>query len=115
LIDGSASIEFAAGSSANHFAATAAGTLILDHSFHFSGTVGGFDGNDRMDRSDLAFANGITMNYTANQEGTGGTLSVSDGVHTTNVTLLGQFTADGFQASDDQHTGTWIEYHPIIG
>ena len=42
------------------------------------------------------------MNYTANAEGTGGILSVSDGTHTANITLLGQYAADGFQAGDDQ-------------
>ena len=52
------------------------------------------------------------MTYAANQDGTGGTLTVSDGTDTANITLLGQYTADGFQAADDQHLGTLITYHP---
>jgi Ca2+-binding RTX toxin-like protein len=114
-IDGNATLEFGAASSANTtFAATAAGRLILDDSFDFGGSVSGLDGNDRVDFSDIAFAMGVAMNYTANQDGTGGTLSVSDGSHTANITLLGQYSEYGFQASDDQRAGTVVTYHPSI-
>jgi len=51
------------------------------------------------------------MSYAANQQGTGGTLIVSDGAHTAKITVLGQYSADGFQASDDHHNGTLINYH----
>jgi len=51
------------------------------------------------------------MSYAANQQGTGGTLTVSDGTHTANINILGQNTADGFQAADDHHNGTLISYH----
>jgi hypothetical protein len=35
-------------------------------------------------------ATGATLNYAANQDGTGGTLSVSDGARTANIVMLGQ-------------------------
>ena len=103
LKNGTATLEFGAASSANTtFAADAAGTLQLDDSFEFSGIVSGLDGNDRLDFSDIQFSDQLQMNYIANAEGTGGILSVSDGTHTANITLLGQYAADGFQAGDDQ-------------
>jgi hypothetical protein len=116
LINGTATLEFGAASSANTtFAADAAGTLELHDSFDFTGIVSGFDGNDRLDLADIQFNGQVQVNYTANAAGTGGTLSVSDGTHTANISLLGQFTAAGFEATDDQHLGTLITYHPPVG
>ena len=48
---------------------------------------------------------------TLDQAGTGGTLSVTDGVHTANITLLGQYDPAGFQTEADKNTGTLISYH----
>jgi hypothetical protein len=115
MISGTATLEFGAASSANTtFAADAAGTLQLDDSFDFSGVVSGLDGNDHLDLADIQFSGQLQMNYTANAGGTGGTLSVSDGTHSANITLLGQYDAGGFQANDDQHMGTLVTYHPPI-
>ncbi len=90
------------------------GTLKLDDGDAFTGAISGFDGNDQLDLADIDFGLIATMTYAANQDGTGGTLTVSDGTDTANITLLGQYTADGFQAADDQHLGTLITYHPPI-
>ena len=112
-ISGTASLEFGSASSANTtLAADAAGSLILDDSFHFSGTVAGFDGNDYFDLADVLFANGVTLDYAANQDGTGGTLSVSDGAHTASIALLGQYDAAGFQSAADSTSGTLVTYDP---
>ena len=62
----------------------------------------------------LDWFSAASVTYAENQQGTGGTLTVSDGSHTANITLLGQYAADGFQASDDHHAGTLIAYHPPI-
>jgi hypothetical protein len=113
LISGTASLEFGAASSANTtFAADAAGALILHDSFHFSGTVTGFDGNDRLDFHDISFADGVTLNYAANQGGTGGTLSVSDGAHSALIALLGQYDAADFHSTADASGGTLVTYDP---
>jgi len=73
--------------------------------------VSGFNGDDRLDLLDVNFASGATLKYTANADNTGGTLSVTDGVHTANIALLGQYDAAGFQTEADKNTGTLISYH----
>ncbi len=49
----------------------------------------------------------------ANQAGTGGTLSVTDGAHTANIGLLGQYDPAGFQTEADKGIGTLISYHHL--
>ncbi|MFK4723649.1 VCBS repeat-containing protein [Bradyrhizobium niftali] len=111
-ISGSATLEFGAASSANvTLDAQATGTIVLHDSFDFSGVVSGFNGDDNLDLLDVAFGADTTASYVANQVGTGGTLSVTDGVHTANITLLGQYDPAGFQTEADKTTGTLISYH----
>jgi hypothetical protein len=113
-ISGSATIEFGAASSAKvALDAQATGTIVLHDSFDFSGVVSGFNGDDRLDLLDVNFASGATLKYTANADNTGGTLNVADGVHTANITLLGQYDAAGFQTEADKTTGTLISYHDL--
>src|SRR5258708_7649064 len=98
LISGSAVLEFRA-ASAQHifFSPGSTGTLMLDHGFDFTGTVSGMISNDHIDLLDFNVAEGTTLNYTPNADGTGGTLSVTDGAHTANIALLGKFDPAGFQ------------------
>ncbi|WP_312014975.1 VCBS domain-containing protein [Bradyrhizobium sp. AUGA SZCCT0160] len=111
LIDGVATIEFEAASSANvTFAAEATGTLKLGDSFDFSGIVSGFDEDDQIDLLDITFGEGTSVSYAENSEETGGTLTVSDGVHTANISLFGDYSADGFVFSADDTTGTLLSY-----
>ncbi|MBR1251464.1 VCBS domain-containing protein [Bradyrhizobium sp. AUGA SZCCT0169] len=111
LIDGVATIEFEAASSANvTFAAEATGTLKLGDSFDFSGIVSGFDEDDQIDLLDVTFGEGTSVSYAENSEETGGTLTVSDGVHTANISLFGDYSADGFVFSADATTGTLLSY-----
>jgi hypothetical protein len=111
-ISGSATLEFGAASAANvALGAQATGTIVLHDSFDFSGVVSGFNGDDHLDLLDVSFGAGTTASYLANQAGTGGTLSVTDGVHTANITLLGQYDPAGFQTEADKNTGTLISYH----
>ncbi|WP_069275878.1 beta strand repeat-containing protein [Bradyrhizobium elkanii] len=113
LISGAGSIEFGAASAAGvTFDTTAAGHLILDDAFHFSGTVCGFDGNDDIDIKGISFGAGTTLSFTENQTGTGGTLTVSDGAHTANIVLLGQYDPNGFAEKADATNGTMITYDP---
>ncbi|RZM94518.1 adhesin, partial [Bradyrhizobium genosp. SA-3] len=115
LMDGVATLEFGAASSTKiTLDAGATGTIVLHDSFDFSGVVSGFDGNDHLDLLDVAFGVGTTASYVANQAGTGGTLSVTDGVHTADIALLGQYDAAGFQTEADKNTGTLISYHNYL-
>ncbi|MGX1415654.1 VCBS domain-containing protein [Bradyrhizobium elkanii] len=113
LISGAGTIEFGSASAAGvTFDTTAAGHLILDDAFHFSGTVSGLDGNDDIDIKGISFGAGTTLSFTENQAGTGGTLTVSDGVHTANIVLLGQYDPTGFAEKADTTNGTVITYDP---
>ena len=110
LIDGNGAFEFGGAFGENvSFDANAAGTLKLDHSVDFSGMVSGFNSNDVLDLADIA-AGSATLSYTANADGTGGTLTATDGTHTANVKLTGQYEAANFHASADTGMGTLIEY-----
>jgi hypothetical protein len=115
IIDGTATLQFGAPSSMQTtFGQDAAGTLRLDDSLDFSGVVSGFGKDDHLDLSDIKFGAGVTHDYLPNAQGTGGTLTVSDGVHTANISLLGQYTAENFHVSDDHHAGTQITYGWLI-
>ena len=117
VMDGVASIEFGAAASTNvTFNAGASGTLKLANSFDFSGIVSGFNQNDHIDLLDMAFGAGTTAGYVENQAGTGGTLSVTDGAHTANIALLGQYSADDFTVAADDTTGTLLSFrdHLVI-
>jgi hypothetical protein len=110
-MDGVATLEFGAASSANvTLDAGATGKIVLHDSFDFSGLVSGFNGDDHLDLLDVAFGAGTSVSYLANQEGNGGTLTVSDGAHTANISLLGQYSADGFTAAADDTFGTLLSY-----
>jgi hypothetical protein len=111
LIDGAATLEFGAASSANvTFDAGATGTLKLADSFDFSGIVSGASATNHLDLLDVAFGAGTTANYLENHDGTGGTLSVTDGAHTVNIALLGQYSAGSFATAADDTTGTLLTY-----
>jgi hypothetical protein len=114
LISGSAAFEFAAASSENTtFAPGSNGTLVLDHSFDFSGIVSGMTASSHIDLLDVDFASGTALNYAAKADGSGGILSIADGTHTASIALEGHFDPAGFQAGADQAKGTLISYHDI--
>jgi archaellum component FlaF (FlaF/FlaG flagellin family) len=113
LISGSATLEFgAASSAATTFAANASGTLKLDDVLDFTGTVAGFNGHDQLDLGNVQFGGALTLNYSANTAGTGGTLTVSDGTQTENIAFSGQYDTGGFHLASDGTTGTLITYTP---
>ncbi|WP_456784475.1 cadherin domain-containing protein [Bradyrhizobium sp. USDA 4516] len=113
LISGAGTIEFGAASAAGvTFDVTAAGHLILDDAFHFSGTVSGLDGNDDIDLKGISFGANTAVSFAENQAGTGGTLTVSDGAHTASIVLLGQYDPAGFAEKADTTNGTVITYDP---
>ena len=112
IIDGSGTVDFAAASSANVvFGKGAAGTLKLEDSFHFiSGTISGFNGAAAIDLMDISSAT-ASIAYHKNAQGTGGVLTVSDGTHAAQLSLLGQYSADNFNIVPDHVHGTLITVH----
>jgi large repetitive protein len=89
---------------------TASGTLQLDQSALFAGSVSGFGSDDHLDLADVQFSGATTVSYAANQDNSGGVLTVSDGAHTANIALSGQYSADGFHAGADAGMGTLVSY-----
>ena len=82
------------------------GTLQLDASSSFAGTVAGLAGQDTLDLRDINPATVQTPTYSGNSAG--GTLAVTDGTHTANIALLGNYLALTFVASSDGHGGTAV-------
>jgi autotransporter passenger strand-loop-strand repeat protein len=94
------------------------GTLRLDASSSFQahfGPIAGFAGKDQFDLSDIAFGPnvGTTLEFTEANNNTSGTLTVSDGTHTANLLLLGQYVTAQFAISSDSHGGTLITDPPL--
>ena len=84
------------------------GTLKLEDSSSFAGTVAGLHGQDAIDLADIGFGANSTLGYAANADHSGGTLSVGNGMHMANIALLGSYMASTFAAASDGHGGTLI-------
>ena len=111
-IDGIGTLDFEASTSANVvFGSGTGGTLKLGDSFHFNGTISGFGGSDVIDLANVAAANS-SISYHENTAGSGGTLAISDGAQTLELSLLGHYSADNFNIVPDQLHGTSIIYLP---
>ncbi|BCG93589.1 beta strand repeat-containing protein [Mesorhizobium sp. 131-2-1] len=95
-------LEFGEASSINvTFATDAAGILRLDDSFDFSGKIGGMTSDDKIDLGDISFGAGTSAAYQVDQDGSGGTLTVTDGTHNATLHLLGVYDANSFALADD--------------
>ncbi|MBZ9697060.1 VCBS domain-containing protein, partial [Mesorhizobium sp. CO1-1-9] len=106
-------LEFGGASSTDvTFGHDAAGTLQLDDSFDYSGRIGGITNDDRLDLGDILFGAGTTAVYQANQDGSGGTLTVSDGTHGAALHLVGNYDANAFKLADDGQGHTVVSYNP---
>ena len=111
-IDGIGTLDFEASTSANVvFGSGTGSTLKLGDSFHFNGTISGFGGSDVIDLANVAAAN-ASISYHENTAGSGGTLAISDGAQTLELSLLGHYSADNFSIVPDQLHGTSITYVP---
>jgi hypothetical protein len=109
-----ATVELSAPYAGQAIFAGTAGTLQLDSSTGFTGTVAGMTGQDTLDLRDIGFGATTTVGFAENGSGTGGTLSVSDGRHTANIALLGHYMASTFVASSDGHGGTAVVEPSLI-
>ena len=110
IADG-ATLEIDNGASGKITFAGPAGTLQLDNPWAFSGKVAGFGGEDQIDLMDVSFGTQTSLGY-ARSGSTGGELKVSDGIHTANIALLGNYMASTFATASDGHGGTLITAAP---
>jgi autotransporter passenger strand-loop-strand repeat protein len=85
-----------------------AGLLELDDSVHFSGTLATFTAGNQLDLKDIGFTSATTLSFTESPGNSSGTLQVSDGAHTANILLLGQYMTGNFQKNTDGAGGTLI-------
>ena len=69
----------------------------------FGGTVAGFGQPDHIDLRDIAFTAATTLAFLEAAGDASGTLTVSDGTHTANITLLGQYVTAQFTKSKRRH------------
>ena len=96
------------------FVGSAAGMLALDQSQQFTGHIAGFAGPDQIDLGDITYSSNLTLNYTVEDGGAGGMLTVSNGSHTTSLDLVGDYTASSFVASSDGHGGTMLADSSVV-
>ncbi len=96
------------------FATSAGGTLRLDAAQLSSGTISGFGKSEYLDLSDIALNSATTtVAFAEAGNNLSGTLTVSDGTHTANLTLRGQYTTAQFTKATDGHGGTLIGDPPL--
>jgi hypothetical protein len=113
-IYGTSQIQYNGPSSENvSFASGATGELVLLDSAAFSGTITGFTGvssaiSDKLDLQDINFSSNQFANSYAN-----GVLTVTDGTHTANITLVGSYTLADFSFGPDGHGGTLVTDPPV--
>ncbi len=91
------------------FEAGSTGTLELAHSVDYSGTISGFStsGANALDLGDISYLKGTTT-ATFSGTTTGGILTVTDGTHTAEIKLTGDYTASTFTTSSDGNGGTIV-------
>ena len=109
-IDGSMLEYVAASKEQVAFGAATGGTLKLDASLSFTGTVTGFRAQETLDLTDINFVNGSTTATYAN-----GTLTVTNGTQTAHITLLGSYQGSTFTAVNDgsSHTKVTVLDPPV--
>ena len=113
IIGGRGHADFA-GAVDQNVAFTGPGTLELDHSQSFSGTVTGFGAGDAIDLNDLAYSANETVTWT--QGGGSGTLTVNDNGTTENITLNGNYTQGEFALTNNGTAagGTEVISVPVV-
>ena len=111
-LSGSSNAELFGPSSANViFDSGSNGTLRLDASSQFTGTVAGLALGNYVDLADLAYRGNDAPVYSSSGANTG-SVAVTEGTTTINVALLGGYLANSFVASSDGHGGTLITDPP---
>ncbi|MCW5737750.1 MAG: hypothetical protein KIS73_26760 [Enhydrobacter sp.] len=101
VINDGGTLRFGAGSSAAVDFAEVTGLLQLDNSQGFTGTIAGLDpavDGDYIDLEDINIA-GASKSYSGNA--TSGVLTVTDGIRTANLKMIGNYTVASFALVND--------------
>jgi VCBS repeat-containing protein len=113
-IDGNATLSFAgAAHTSVAFHGEGAGTLVIAQAEAAGSLVGilGLESDDMLTFGDVAFGANTQLSYSANAYGSGGQLTVDDGVHRAEVNLMGHYSVDDFQITDGGEAGTQVNYN----
>jgi hypothetical protein len=112
-ISGAASLEFAGASAESvNFATGSTGTLKLDDSAAFTGSVSGLTTTTYIDLADLSWAQG-QMIASFSGDASGGKLTVSDGTQSDTINLAGDYTQSGWTLSQDSNGKTLVVDPPL--
>jgi hypothetical protein len=90
------------------FAGVRPAKLELAQSQTYAGSISGFSktGATSLDLVDIGFVSSTEASYSGTTSS--GVLTVTDGVHTAHITLIGDYTASTFTAKGDGHGGTIV-------
>jgi len=119
-IDSGATLELSGASSDNVLFVnnvSIAGTLVLDDAAAFSGQISGFAGtsttSDAIDLKSITFDSETKWTYTANSAGTGGALTIYEGVTVVDtIEFTGNYTTANFKVQSDSNGGTLVTDPP---
>ncbi|QDF36263.1 heparin lyase I family protein [Bradyrhizobium symbiodeficiens] len=112
IIGSGASVELVGSYSGAISFAGATGTLVLDQSTEFSGTLNGqLTTTNFIDLRDITAGANASVSYTGNNSP--GTLTVSDGTNSANFTLSGNYSLGNFIVSSDGNGGTTLVDPPL--
>jgi hypothetical protein len=112
LLDGSVTLDFRnaiTGGATMRFVQPNA-TLETEATGAFGASISGFTSGDTLDASSIVFGLKPSDLFTLAAGSGGGTLSVTDGVHSASFALIGSYVATGFHLAGDGHGGTAITY-----
>jgi Concanavalin A-like lectin/glucanases superfamily/Cadherin-like len=84
------------------------GTLELDHSQHYGGTIDGFHAGDTIDLGDLTYSSSETDVWNSQTH----TLTINDGTHSSNIIFSGSFDQNSFALTDDGSGHTDVVFSP---
>jgi large repetitive protein len=86
-------------------------TLGLSLANEFSGTISGFGTGDAIDAQNFQYGS-TSINFLENSQGTGGTLTLTDGSLVANISMTGSYTTNEFQPNQELNggTGTLIKF-----
>jgi hypothetical protein len=105
-------LELAGGYSGTISFAGSTGTLKIDNSSTFSGSIAGqLAIGDVIDLADVTAGGSAALAYSGNYSP--GTLTVSDVTHTAHIGLLGNYSLANFTLSSDGHGGTSVIDPPL--
>ena len=107
-----ATVELTAAYSGTVSFAGATGTLKIDDAASFTGKIAGqLPDGDVIDLANVSAGSSATVAYSGNNSQ--GTLTVSDGTHTANIAMLGNYTLANFHVSSDGNGGTSVVDPPV--